>query len=62
MELENEMFLKIEPSFESVLYWKGKEDRAAEICNMLKMYRSEIDRDIDSFYDFLTPYIVWTDF
>ena len=46
-----EMFLVNEPSFESVLYWKGKEDQAEDIYNMIKMYRSEIDRDIDSFYE-----------
>ena len=51
MELENEMFLVSEPSLEGVLYWKGRESRAEDICKMIKMYRNEIDRDIDSFYE-----------
>jgi preprotein translocase subunit SecA len=52
MNLENEMFQKDVPSFESVLYWIDKKDQAKDIADMIRMYRNELERDEESFYEF----------
>ena len=42
MSLENEMFQKNVPSFESVLYWMDKKDQAKDIADMVRMHRNEL--------------------
>lgn len=52
MNLEDEMFQKDIPSFESVLFWMDKKDQAKDIADMVRMHRNELERDEGDFYEF----------
>lgn len=52
MGIENDFFTKQKPSFESVLYWKDKPDKASDLNEMVKRFRVVFDDDRDMFYQY----------
>lgn len=52
MGIENDFFTKKKPSFESVLYWKDKPDKASDLNEMVKRFRVVFDNDRDMFYQY----------
>ncbi len=51
MNIENELFTSECPSFESVLYWKDKRDRASDINKMIERFKIIFDNDREKFYE-----------
>lgn len=60
MSIENEFFTEERPSFESVLYWKNKQDQVNDINEMIQRFRIIFDDDREKFYEYNYDFFIRT--